>query len=83
MHGVIDHGEVWTVKQGLDSIKVEDSLQKVDMRLSRWNDLDNNRSASVLRSDGGFSNLCDVDVREIIADLVALDTPRVCVSGFH
>mmetsp|Transcript_5870 Transcript_5870/g.14695 ORF Transcript_5870/g.14695 Transcript_5870/m.14695 type:complete len:275 (-) Transcript_5870:159-983(-) len=83
VHRIICHGEVITIKQCLDGVEVKDGLQQIHMILGRRNDLNDNRAASIVRFNGGRSSLSDINLREVCADLVALDRRSVSICCLH
>lgn len=83
MHRVINHREVLALKEGLDGVKVEDSLQESYMGLSGRNYINNNRAAAIVRRNLCRANLGNVNIGHVLADLVALDGTSVGMSGLH
>mmetsp|Transcript_11337 Transcript_11337/g.16257 ORF Transcript_11337/g.16257 Transcript_11337/m.16257 type:complete len:270 (-) Transcript_11337:1366-2175(-) len=83
MHRIVNHSEVFTVKQGLDGTEVKDALQKRNVRLSGRNNLNNNRTASVISGDAGAARSSDINLGEVRADFVVLNGSGVGVGGLH
>mmetsp|Transcript_16950 Transcript_16950/g.25111 ORF Transcript_16950/g.25111 Transcript_16950/m.25111 type:complete len:202 (+) Transcript_16950:1203-1808(+) len=83
MHRIVNHGEVFTVKQGLDGTEVKDALQKRNVRLSGRNNFNNDRAASILSGDTGAARSSDIDLGEVRADFVVFDGSCIGIGGFH
>mmetsp|Transcript_22603 Transcript_22603/g.62880 ORF Transcript_22603/g.62880 Transcript_22603/m.62880 type:complete len:1083 (-) Transcript_22603:59-3307(-) len=81
VHGIVHHGEVRAVQQGLDLIKVKDGLEKSDVGISGADDFDADFVTSVRGDDGGQAGLGNINRGEGFADLVCFDGGGSSVNG--
>mmetsp|Transcript_35529 Transcript_35529/g.50381 ORF Transcript_35529/g.50381 Transcript_35529/m.50381 type:complete len:292 (+) Transcript_35529:616-1491(+) len=73
VHSVVNHREVFAIEECLDGWEIEDRFQQGDVVCDSRDNFDSNLAASVSGINSGGTDLCDVDIREVRADLVAAD----------
>lgn len=79
VHRVVNHGEIRSVKKSLDGAEIKNCLQKIDVRFSCTDNLDTDDIGSF--RNGGNSDLRNVDIGKVLANIVSPDFGSLVVDG--